>query len=63
MTGPQVHRLATMAFSVVMMAIGVALTVQAAGAGGISPRLLLGVLFIAAGLGRMYVEVRRGRGA
>ena len=29
----------------------------------ISPRLLLGVLFVAAGLGRLYVERRRGRDA
>jgi hypothetical protein len=32
-------------------------------ASAISPRLLLGVLFIAAGVGRSYVEIRRNRGA
>jgi hypothetical protein len=44
----------------------VALMAQAVdGHGGlISPRLLLGVLFIAAGGGRMYLErKRRGRGS
>jgi hypothetical protein len=48
-----------------MLAIGVALIVQTiAGHGSaISARLLLGVLFVAAGVGRLYVERRRGRGA
>jgi uncharacterized membrane protein len=54
-------------FSLVMVVIGVALIAQAAdGHGGIlSPRLLLGVLFIAAGAGRMYLETKRrgGRGS
>ncbi len=54
----------TFVFSLLMVAIGLALLVQAlAGHGSaISPRLLLGVLFIAAGAGRTYLEVRRGRG-
>ncbi len=49
--------------SLLMAAIGVALIVQAVdGHGGaISPRLLLGVLFVAAGVGRLYVEALRGR--
>jgi hypothetical protein len=57
--------MATLVFSLLMVGIGLALAVQAlAGNGGaISPRLLLGVLFIAAGVGRTYVEVRRGRRA
>ena len=65
-TGQQAHRSATLIFSLVMIVIGVALIAQAAdGHGGlISPRLLLGVLFIAAGGGRMYLETRRhGRGS
>ena len=39
------------------------LIVQAAsGHGGVlSPRLLLGILFVAAGIGRSYLEIRRGR--
>jgi hypothetical protein len=65
MTGRQAHRAGTLVLSLLMGAIGVALIVQAvSGHGGIvSPRLLLGVLFIAAGAGRMYVESRRNRGA
>jgi hypothetical protein len=47
-----------------MAVIGVALIGQAVGSGGsvISGRLLLGVLFLAAGFGRLYLEYRRGRG-
>jgi hypothetical protein len=64
MTGPQVHRTATLVFSLLMLAIGLALIIQTVGANGsaISTRLLLGVLFLAAGVGRTYVEIRRGRG-
>ena len=65
MNGRQAHRAGTLVLSLMMGAIGVALIVQAvSGHGGVvSPRLLLGVLFIAAGGGRMYVESRRNRGA
>jgi hypothetical protein len=65
MTGRQAHRVGTRVLSVVMAAIGVALIVQAVAGNGsaLSPRLLLGALFIAAGLGRLYLERRRGRGA
>jgi hypothetical protein len=63
MNGRQAHRTLTFVLSVVMVAIGLALIVQAlAGhASSISPRLLLGVLFIAAGVARAYLEVKRGR--
>jgi uncharacterized membrane protein len=63
-TGQQAHRSATLMFSLVMVVIGVALIAQVVGgnAGIISPRLLLGVLFIAAGGGRMYLETKRSRG-
>jgi hypothetical protein len=62
MTGQQVHRSATFVFSLVMVVIGVALIAQALdGHGGvISPRLLLGLLFIAAGGGRLYLQTKRG---
>ena len=66
MTGQQVHRSATFVFSLVMVVIGVALIAQAVdGHGGvISPRLLLGLLFIAAGGGRLYLQTKRsGRGS
>jgi fucose permease len=64
MNGRQAHRASTLVLSLLMAAIGVALIVEAATghASVISPRLLLGVLFIAAGGGRWYVEVRRARG-
>jgi hypothetical protein len=64
MTGRQVHRFSTTALSLAMVAIGIALAAEAiGGAGGVlSVRLLLGVLFLAGGSGRLYLEVRRGRG-
>jgi hypothetical protein len=65
MNGRQAHRTGTFVLSLAMLAIGIALSVQAiAGHGSvISARLLLGVLFVAAGVGRAYLEVRRSRGA
>jgi len=65
MNGRQAHRAGTFVLSLLMAAIGLALIVQVLLGNGsaISPRLLLGVLFIAAGGGRMYIEVRRGRRA
>jgi hypothetical protein len=53
----------TLVLSLLMAAIGVALIVQAIKGNGsvISARFLLGVLFLAAGVGRMYVETVRGR--
>ena len=56
--------MSTFVLSLLMVAIGVALIVEAVlgHASSISPRLLLGVLFIAAGGGRWYVEIRRARG-
>ncbi|HEV7529812.1 MAG TPA: hypothetical protein VGO29_13030 [Solirubrobacteraceae bacterium] len=62
MTGRQVHRSGTLVFSVAMSAIGVALIVQVATGGGglLSARLLLGVLFLAGGIARLYLERKRG---
>jgi hypothetical protein len=62
MTGRQVHRSGTLVFSVLMVAIGVALIAQvlAGGGGALSARLLLGVLFLAAGIARVYLERKRG---
>jgi hypothetical protein len=61
MSGRQVHRSGTLVFSVVMAAIGVALIAQVAtGDGGVlSARLLLGVLFLAGGIARLYLEHKR----
>ncbi len=55
------HRGLTLLFSLAMGVIGIALVVEAFAAG--NPVLaLLGVLFAAAGAGRLYVESRRQRG-
>jgi hypothetical protein len=63
MSGRQVHRTGTLVFSVLMVAIGVALLAQAlAGHGGVlSTRALLGVLFLAGGVARLYLERKRAR--
>jgi hypothetical protein len=62
--GTQAHHSSTLVLSLLMAIIGVALIVENIGADGsvISPRMLLGILFVAAGVGRTYVELRRGRG-
>jgi hypothetical protein len=63
MTGPTVHRSGTVLFSVLMVAIGLALIGQTLGSGTsvLSARLLLGVLFLAAGIARLYLERKRSR--
>jgi hypothetical protein len=49
---------ATMTFSVLMIVVGIALIVRtlAAGGGALATGLILGLLFIAAGLGRIYLR-------
>lgn len=61
----QAHRMSALVLAACMGVIGGALVVQyiLAAAGGVTGRLLLGILFLAAGAGRVYVEVRRGRKA
>jgi hypothetical protein len=61
------HRQTTAVLSAVLVVLGVAMIVRtlAAGGGGLAIGLLLGVLFIAAGVGRLYVNgllARRARG-
>jgi hypothetical protein len=53
----EVHRGATRALSAVMVLIGVALLVStiAQGGGPLALGVLLGVLFVAAGAGRLYL--------
>ena len=52
------------ALSAIMAVIGLALMTQAVtGPGVISPRMILGVLFVAAGALRIYLEIRKGRRA
>jgi hypothetical protein len=50
----------TQLLSALMIVIGVAMIVRtlAAGGGAVALGLLLGVLFVAAGVGRLYVERR-----
>ena len=56
-TPRQVHRGATRALSTVMVLIGVALLVStlARGGGPLAIGVLFGVLFVAAGLARLYL--------
>jgi hypothetical protein len=51
--------------SVLMIVIGIALVVRtiAAGGGAAATGILLGVLFVAAGAGRLYLQVRGGHEA
>jgi hypothetical protein len=60
-TPRDVHRGSTRVLSALMVVVGVALVVStvARGGGPISIGVLLGVLFCAAGGGRLYVEARR----
>jgi uncharacterized membrane protein YedE/YeeE len=63
MSGRTVHRSGTVLLSVAMVAIGLALIGQiVAGTGTVlSARMLLGLLFLAAGIARLYLERKRGR--
>jgi uncharacterized membrane protein HdeD (DUF308 family) len=58
-----VHRQTTLLFSSVLVLLGVAMIVRTVVAGGsaLATGLLLGVLFIAAGAGRIYLALRPGR--
>jgi hypothetical protein len=64
MNGRGVHRGGTFVLSFAMLAIGVALLVQSltAHVSALSGRFLIAILFVAAGVGRIYVELRRGKG-
>jgi hypothetical protein len=61
----QLHRSTTRALSLAMVAIGVALVVRTitAGGGGLALGIVLGVLFVAAGGARLYLQARQGRGS
>jgi hypothetical protein len=58
----QVQRASTYVFSTAMLLLGVAMIVVtlARGGGALAGGIVLGVLFCAAGAGRLYVEWRRG---
>ena len=57
------HRQTTGLLSFVLIVLGVALIVRTltAGGGALAFGLLMGVLFIAAGLGRLYINARLAR--
>jgi hypothetical protein len=57
------HRQTTGFLSALLVVLGVAMIVRTltAGGGALALGLLLGVLFIAAGLGRLYVNARLSR--
>jgi len=65
MNGRQLHRMGTFVLSLAMVAVGFALVVQGldARSGVSASRLLLGALFITAGVARSYLEIRRGSGS
>jgi multisubunit Na+/H+ antiporter MnhB subunit len=56
----QVHRASTRAMSVLMIVIGIALLVRTlvAGGGALATGVILGLLFILAGAGRLYLQLR-----
>ena len=59
--GRDVHRAATLLLSTAMVAVGVVMLVRTltAGGGPLALGTVLGVLFVAAGAGRLYVTWRR----
>ena len=59
--GQGVHRAATLALSAAMVVLGLAMLVRTLGAGGgpLALGTVLGVLFVAAGAGRLYLTWRR----
>jgi hypothetical protein len=58
----QLHRASTRVLSLAMIVIGVLLVVRTltAGGGAIALGVVLGVLFVAAGAARLYLQARRG---
>lgn len=61
MPGRDTHRSITIALSFLLIFLGVAMLARTvtAGGGAFAVGMLLGVLFIAAGLGRLWVARRR----
>ncbi len=64
MKGTEVYRLGVKLLSAALAIVGIVLVVESFTlAGGQLARLLLGILFVAAGSGRLYLQARRGRDA
>ncbi|HWC25435.1 MAG TPA: hypothetical protein VG474_02525 [Solirubrobacteraceae bacterium] len=59
--GRGLHRVATLVLSAAMVVIGLAMLARTLGAGGgpLALGTVLGVLFVAAGAGRLYITLRR----
>ena len=59
--GRRVHRGATLVLSAAMVVIGIAMLVRTVGAGGgpLAVGTIVGVLFVAAGAGRLYFTWRQ----
>lgn len=59
----QLHRASTRVLSIAMVVIGIALVVRtlAAGGGAVALGVILGVLFVAAGGARLYLQTRQAR--
>jgi hypothetical protein len=57
---PQLRATSTRVFSVLMIVIGLAIIVRTlvAGGGAAATGVILGVLFMAAGAGRLYLQLR-----
>ncbi|MGO9499186.1 MAG: hypothetical protein ACLQA5_21115 [Solirubrobacteraceae bacterium] len=58
--GRQLQNSSTRVLSIVMIVIGIALIVRtlAAGGGAVATGIVLGVLFVLAGLARLYLQLR-----
>ena len=58
--GRQLHSSSTRVMSVVMIVIGIGLVVRTlvAGGGALATGLVLGVLFVLAGVARLYLQLR-----
>jgi len=56
----RIHRSSTRFFSVLMVLVGVAMVIStvARGGGPLALGVVLGLLFVAAGVGRLYVTTR-----
>jgi hypothetical protein len=57
----ELHRHSTRLLSIVMIAIGIALIVRTltAGGGAVAVGVILGLLFVAAGAARLYLQARQ----
>ncbi|HXD54992.1 MAG TPA: hypothetical protein VN618_09600 [Solirubrobacteraceae bacterium] len=64
MNGRGIHSGTTRLLSVAIIALGAIVVVQSLSesSSALAARLLIGVLMVAAGVGRLYIDIRKGRG-